>query len=142
VAHPNSREHPRRGLELYRRGERRVWRRHQIPEHGIGAGFWEAARGALAHWLTIERGLVGNYQIITPSAFNASPRDPWGRPGPYEEAVLNTPILEEFADDDSFTGLDLMRVVRSFDPCMPCAVHVDTGSTVVTRDVVSCACSA
>jgi hydrogenase large subunit len=78
--------------------------------------------------------------MITPSAFNASPRDPWGRPGPYEEAALNTPILEECRGEEDFMGLDLMRAVRSFDPCMPCAVHMHTGSAVVTRDVVSCAC--
>ena len=131
-----------RGLELLRRGERRVWSRHEIPPAGIGVGFWEAARGALAHWLTIDDRVIRNYQIITPSAFNASPRDPWGRPGPYEEAAMNTPILEEWAREEDFVGVDLMRTIRSFDPCMPCAVHMHTGTGVVTREVVSCACGA
>ena len=128
-----------RGLRLLDAGERRVWSRSEIPERGIGAGFWEASRGALGHWITLDRQVVKNYQIITPSAFNASPRDPWGRPGPYEEAALNTPIIEEFKDG-AFIGLDVMRTVRSFDPCMPCAVHMDTGEGIVTRDVVSCIC--
>lgn len=131
-----------RSLRFYRRGERRVWSAHEVPDEGIGAGFWEAARGGLGHWLRIEDGVVANYQIITPSAFNASPRDPWSRPGPYEEAALNTPILEAVDDEDEFVGIDLMRSVRSFDPCMPCAVHMDTGRSVVTREVVSCGCGA
>ena len=131
-----------RALVLYGHGERRVWTRSSIPDEGVGAGFWEAARGALAHWVTIDKKLVANYQIITPSAFNASPRDPWGQPGPYEEAALNTPILEEFNSEEDFSGLDLMRAVRSFDPCMPCAVHMDTGHRSVLRNVVSCSCDA
>ena len=129
-----------RGLDLLERGERRVWSRSEIPRQGIGAGFWEASRGALGHWITLDERVVKNYQMITPSAFNASPRDPWGRPGPYEEAAINTPILEEFAREEDFIGLDVMRTVRSFDPCMPCAVHMDTGEGIVTRDVVSCIC--
>ena len=128
------------GLELLRRGERRVWAPHTIPDEGVGAGFWEAARGALGHWLSVERQVIRNYQIITPSAFNASPRDPWGNPGPYEQAAIATPILEEITDPANFVGIDLMRAIRAFDPCMPCAVHMDTGEHVVTRDVVSCAC--
>lgn len=129
-----------RGLALLARGERRVWTRSTIPHQGIGAGFWEASRGALGHWITLDGQAVKNYQMITPSAFNASPRDPWGRPGPYEEAAMNTPILEEFDRAEDFIGLDVMRTVRSFDPCMPCAVHMDTGDGIVTRDVVSCIC--
>lgn len=129
-----------RGLALLRRGERRVWTPSEIPDQGTGAGFWEASRGALGHWITLDGKVVRNYQMITPSAFNASPRDPWGRPGPYEEAAINTPILEEFRRDEEFVGLDVMRTVRSFDPCMPCAVHMDTGDGIVTRDVVSCIC--
>ncbi|MEO5568775.1 MAG: nickel-dependent hydrogenase large subunit [Gemmatimonadaceae bacterium] len=129
-----------RGLDLISRGERRVWTRSTIPNEGIGAGFWEASRGALGHWLTLEEQVVKNYQMITPSAFNASPRDPWGHPGPYEEAAMNTPILEEFSSEAEFIGLDIMRTVRSFDPCMPCAVHMDTGEGIVTRQVVSCIC--
>lgn len=129
-----------RGLSLLRRGERRVWTRSTTPDEGIGAGFWEAARGSLAHWVTIKDRRVENYQIITPSSFNASPRDPWGQPGPYEEAAINTPILEEFSSAEDFTGIDLMRTVRSFDPCMPCAVHMDTGAGVLVRTVISCGC--
>lgn len=129
-----------RSIELLRRGERKVWNRSVVPEKGIGVGMWEAARGALAHWITIENHMVKNYQIVTPSSFNASPRDPWGNAGPYEEAAMNTPILEECSDDSDFHGIDIMRAIRSFDPCMPCAVHMYAGQRTVTRDVTSCAC--
>ena len=127
-------------LHLLARGERHVWSPHTVPDRAIGAGFWEASRGALGHWMTLAGGLVENYQIITPSSFNASPRDPWGRPGPYEEAAISTPILEEFDREEDFAGIDLMRAIRSFDPCMPCAVHLHTGDVCRTRDVVSCGC--
>jgi hydrogenase large subunit len=130
------------GLGLLRRGHRRVWASHKVPQTGIGAGFWEAARGALGHWIKIEDRVIENYQIITPSSFNASPRDPWGRPGPYEEAAMATPIVETFDSPETFIGVDIMRAVRSFDPCMPCAVHMYTGTGTVTREVVSCGCSA
>ncbi|MDQ6799569.1 MAG: nickel-dependent hydrogenase large subunit [Acidobacteriota bacterium] len=130
------------GITLLRRGERKVWNRSVVPERGIGVGFWEAARGALAHWITIEGRVVKNYQIVTPSSFNASPRDPWGVPGPYEEAALATPILEDISGDEAIRGIDVMRAIRSFDPCMPCAVHMYDGVRTITRDVTSCACSA
>ncbi len=106
---------------------------------GQGVGFWEGGRGALMHFATVEGGRLANYQILTPSTWMASPRDPWGVPGPYEEAIANTPILEESSPDD-FVGVDILRAVRSFDPCLPCAVHVDAGAGVVIRDATTCAC--
>jgi hydrogenase large subunit len=70
----------------------------------------------------------------------ASPRDPWDVPGPYEEAVANTPILEETVTEDGFTGIDILRAVRSFDPCLPCAVHVDAGRGTIVHDATTCLC--
>ena len=63
-----------------------------------------------------------------------------GQPGPYEEAVLNTPLLEETEDPAGFKGIDILRTIRSFDPCMPCTTHIHTGAGVITRDVNTCAC--
>ena len=48
-------------------------------------------------------------------------------PGPYEDAVQNTPIFEENGPD-GFKGIDIMRTVRSFDPCLPCGVHMYLGN--------------
>jgi hydrogenase large subunit len=70
----------------------------------------------------------------------ASPQDPFGMPGPYEEAVLNTPLLEEFDRPEEFTGIDILRTIRSFDPCLPCTVHMHTGERVLHRDATTCAC--
>lgn len=38
-------------------------------------------------------------------------------PGPYD-AVQGLPIFEENGRDN-FKGIDIMRKVRSFDPCLP-----------------------
>ena len=54
-------------------------------------------------------------------------RDDYGTPGPYEDAVQNTPIFEENAPEN-FKGIDIMRTVRSFDPCLPCGVHMYMGN--------------
>jgi hydrogenase large subunit len=43
-----------------------------------------------------------------------------------EDAVQGTPILEENGEDN-FKGIDVMRAVRSFDPCLPCGVHLYLG---------------
>ena len=100
-------------------------------------------RGFLIHHCEIKDGLLANYQIVTPSTVNACPRTPWGEPGPYEQAVLNTTIVEsKFADENDFQGIDVLRAIRSFDPCMPCTTHVmvEGSDRVVTRDVTTCAC--
>ena len=132
------------GLDLLKRGHDRVHTPFEPPRKGsqIGVGFWGAGRGFLTHHATIDNGALSNYQIVTPSTWNASPKDPWGNPGPYEEAVLNTPILEQFSSADSFKGIDILRAIRSFDPCMPCTthIHVDGTNHVVTREVNTCGC--
>lgn len=131
------------GMNLLKEGKDAVSTRFQIPQRGErrGVGFWGAGRGYLSHHLTLDRGVVTNYQIVTPSTINASPRDPWGTPGKYEEAVLNTPILETTADD-AYQGIDVLRAIRSFDPCMPCTTHIHTDMGVVSREVNTCACGA
>ncbi len=108
----------------------------------LGVGWWGAGRGFLTHHLVMDRGKITNYQICTPSTINASPRDGWDQPGAYEEAVMNTPIVEDLSDPSSFTSIDMLRAIRSFDPCMPCTTHVDTGHGTVRREVNTCACGA
>ena len=132
-------------LELLKAGESAVHTEFEVPKSGThrGVGFWEAGRGYLTHHLTIEDGVIDNYQILTPSTWMASPTDPFGNPGPYEEAARNTPLLEEYTDEADFTGIDILRGIRSFDPCMPCTVHLhsDRRADVITEDVTSCGCS-
>ena len=78
--------------------------------------------------------------LLLRATWMASPQDPFGAPGPYEEAVLNTPLLEEFARAEDFTGIDILRTIRSFDPCMPCTVHMAAGGRVLHRDATTCMC--
>ena len=107
-----------------------------------GVGFWGAGRGYLCHWLVLDQGKIVNYQIVTPSTINASPRDPWDQPGAYEESVIDTPIIEDISDPKKFTSIDMLRTIRSFDPCMPCTTHVSTPHGTIVREVNTCACGA
>jgi len=129
-------------MERLKDGDTRTSTKFEIPQKGEqrGVGFWGAGRGYLTHHLTLDRGAVANYQILTPSTWNASPTDRWGQPGPYEEAVLNTPLLEESDDPKAFRGVDILRAIRSFDPCMPCTTHIQTEGGLITREVNTCAC--
>lgn len=86
----------------------------------------------LSHHMVIKGGKVANYQPYPPTPWNGNPRDSYGTPGPYEDAVENTPIFEENGPDD-FKGVDIMRAVRSFDPCLPCGVHMYTGGGRVKK---------
>ncbi len=133
--------------KLFQQGERRVAALNPselekaIPkDERRSVGWWGAGRGWLTHHLVMDNGKITNYQIVTPSTINASPRDPWGQPGAYEEAVMNTPIIEDLSDPASFTSIDMLRAIRSFDPCMPCTTHVYTGDGEVTREVNTCSC--
>ena len=80
----------------------------------------------LSHHMVIRDGKIANYHPYPPTPWNASPRDSFGTPGPYEDAVQNMPIFEENGRDN-FKGIDIMRTVRSFDPCLPCGVHMYLG---------------
>jgi hydrogenase large subunit len=129
------------GLDLMRKGETAVSTKYKVPkDFRVGAGFWGAGRGFLTHHLVMDKGVIENYQILTPSTWMASPKDPFGNPGPYEEAVHATPLLENFEKPEDFKGIDVLRTIRSFDPCMPCTTHIHTEDRVISRDVVTCAC--
>ncbi|HWM03223.1 MAG TPA: nickel-dependent hydrogenase large subunit, partial [Actinophytocola sp.] len=90
-------------------------------------GFTEAVRGVLSHHMVIKEGKIANYHPYPPTPWNGSVRDIYDTPGPYEDAVQNTPIFEE-NPPENFKGIDIMRAVRSFDPCLPCGVHMSLGT--------------
>jgi Ni,Fe-hydrogenase I large subunit len=94
------------------------WEPSSWPEDAVGLGLHEAPRGALSHWVNIHDGKIINYQCVVPSTWNAGPRDAKDRRGPYEEALLNTPVA------DPQRPIEILRTVHSFDPCMACGVHV------------------
>ena len=108
-------------------GRTRTWNDFKVPEEAIGCGFHEAVRGVLSHHVVIKDHKIANYHPYPPTPWNANPRDSYGTPGPYEDAVQNTPIFEENGPD-KFKGIDIMRAVRSFDPCLPCGVHMYLGN--------------
>jgi len=105
------------------RGDLRIcdnshWEPSTWPADCTGAGFHEAPRGSLGHWVHIRDGQIANYQCVVPSTWNAGPRDAAGKRGPYEEALLGTPVA------NAEQPLEILRTVHSFDPCMACGVHV------------------
>ncbi len=116
-----------RALAEVHAGRTKTWSHFSVPEEAIGCGFHEAVRGMLSHHMVIRDGKIANYHPYPPTPWNASPRDIHGTPGPYEDAVQGTPIFEE-NEPAKFKGIDIMRVVRSFDPCMPCGVHMYLGN--------------
>jgi [NiFe] hydrogenase large subunit/hydrogenase large subunit len=97
------------------------WDPSTWPADATGAGFHEAPRGALGHWVHIRDGAIVNYQCVVPSTWNAGPRDASDQRGPYEQALLGTPVA------DPEQPLEILRTVHSFDPCMACGVHVVDG---------------
>ncbi len=123
-----------KALEELHAGRTKTWTEFKVPEEAIGCGFHEAVRGVLSHHVVIREGKIANYHPYPPTPWNANPRDVYGTPGPYEDAVQNTPIFEENGPD-KFKGIDIMRAVRSFDPCLPCGVHmyVGEGKVIETR---------
>ncbi|HMK85404.1 MAG TPA: nickel-dependent hydrogenase large subunit [Steroidobacteraceae bacterium] len=106
------------GRRDYRIQDTSKWDPSSWPQDCFGAGFHEAPRGALGHWVHIQGGKIAKYQCVVPSTWNAGPRDAQGQPGPYEAALVGTPVAKPEQP------LEILRTVHSFDPCMACGVHV------------------
>ncbi|WP_331767642.1 nickel-dependent hydrogenase large subunit [Embleya sp. NBC_00896] len=123
-----------KGLEEARAGRTQTWEKFEVPNEAVGVGFTEAVRGVLSHHMVIRDGKIANYHPYPPTPWNASVRDSFGTPGPYEDAVQNTPIFEENSPEN-FKGIDIMRAVRSFDPCLPCGVHMYVGGGKTLRQM-------
>jgi hydrogenase large subunit len=95
-----------------------LWDPSTWPKEAKGAGFTEAPRGALGHWIVIKDGKIDNYQAVVPTTWNGSPRDEKGQIGAFEAALMNTPLAK--ADQP----LEILRTLHSFDPCLACSTHV------------------
>jgi len=102
------------------------WDPETWNKNAKGVGMVEAPRGALSHFIVIENKRIANYQLVVPTTWNASPRDPEGKRSAYEESLIGTPVA------DSKLPLEVIRTIHSFDPCLACAVHVydENGSYV------------
>ncbi len=90
----------------------------EIPDHSEGMGITSAPRGSLGHWITIKDKKIDRYQAVVPTTWNASPKDEQGQPGPFEKCMIGTQVknLDQ--------PIELVRIIRSFDPCLACAIHV------------------
>jgi Ni,Fe-hydrogenase I large subunit len=87
-----------------------------------GCGLINAARGSLGHWIKIRDGKIDNYQVITPTTWNGSPRDRSGRLGHWEQSFIGLDLK------DLDNPVELGHVLRSHDACLVCTVHfVSTG---------------
>lgn len=95
-----------------------VYASYEVPMEGSGMGLTDAPRGSLGHWITIKNQKIDNYQCVVPTTWNGSPRDDKGQPGPFEQAMEGTRVR------DTDNPYELVRIVRSFDPCLACAIHV------------------
>jgi hydrogenase large subunit len=95
-----------------------VYEPSAIPEQATSAGLTEAPRGALGHWMDINESVISRYQVVTPTNWNASPRDNFDEPGPIESALVGVPV------NDLNQPVEVLRTVHSFDPCLACAVHM------------------
>jgi len=95
-----------------------LWDPKTWPSKAQGAGYMEAPRGALGHWIVIEDQKIANYQAVVPTTWNAGPRDNNGAAGPYEAALKG----HELANPEQ--PLEILRTIHSFDPCIACAVHM------------------
>jgi len=94
------------------------WEPATWPKETKGAGFTEAPRGALGHWIKIKDGKIDNYQAVVPTTWNGSPRDHKGQIGAFEASLMDTPLAK--ADEP----LEILRTLHSFDPCLACSTHV------------------
>jgi len=114
-------------------GDARSFQAPEFPKDAVeGVGVHEAPRGTLSHWVVAQDGVLSNYQAVVPTTWNASPRDEYDVPGPYEASLLKNPVA------NPEKPLEILRTVHSFDPCMACACHtLDVeGRTIATVQVL------
>ena len=95
-----------------------LWEPSTWPKEAKGVGFMEAPRGALAHWIKIKDTKIDLYQCVVPTTWNGSPRDPEGKIGAFEAALMNTKMAKPE------WPLEILRTIHSFDPCLACSTHV------------------
>ena len=89
-----------------------------IPLESSGVGLTEAPRGAVGHWISIKDKKIHRYQVVSPTSWNASPKDDKDQPGALEQAIIGTKVKDK---DNPF---ELVRIIRAFDPCLACSVHL------------------
>jgi hydrogenase large subunit len=117
------------GLGLVKDGKAKIWNKYKKAKNGLGVGLHEAMRGGVAHWCIMKNSYIDNYQIIAPSTWNSGPKLSDSDYGPYEAAIIGSPISEV----GELTGLDIVRTIRSFDPCLACSIQVYKGGEKIVH---------
>lgn len=82
---------------------------------GVGTAATEAPRGLLVHHYVVDEwGTVVTADVVTPTAIN--------------QRVMAAQILADLADEEDHGRLRNVteRIVRAYDPCISCAVHLVT----------------
>lgn len=93
----------------------------KTPDSGKGYGVAEVPRGALGHWVVVKDKKIENFQMVVPSTWNFSPADSKGVQGICEQSLIGVPV------PDTNNPTNVVRVIRSYDPCLACAIHlIDT----------------
>lgn len=105
-------------LAALKAGNVKTYTPFEVPDSGLGVGLWEAPRGATGHWTYIKNKLINRYQVIAGTTWNTTPRDNNGKRGPIEEALIGVPV------PDDKDPINVLRTIRSFDPCLACTVHM------------------
>lgn len=105
------------------KNDKQIVEDYDVPQEARGVGILDAPRGGLSHWLRIENGKIGNFQLVVPTTWNLGPRDAKDILGPAEEALIGTPVA------DPKRPVEILRTIHSFDPCIACAVHVIDGES-------------
>ncbi|GFE61838.1 Ni/Fe hydrogenase subunit alpha [Geobacter sp. AOG2] len=86
-----------------------------VPKKGQGIAAVEAPRGVLIHNYSFDdRGICRGADIVTPTVINQAAM---------ERDLIALATHMEGADDEELTGA-FERLVRAYDPCISCAVHL------------------
>jgi coenzyme F420-reducing hydrogenase alpha subunit len=83
------------------------------PEGGVGTAVMEAPRGLLVHQYVIDEwGYVAAADVVTPTAIN--------------QRTMKEQILADLAGETDAKQMRLVaeQIIRAFDPCISCAVHL------------------
>jgi peptide/nickel transport system substrate-binding protein len=86
-----------------------------------GIGHANATRGTLMHWVRLSQGKIATYQVITPTTWNASPRDSHAVPGHFEQCLVGLPA------DETGRGIRAL-VLSSHDPDSIAVIDAGRGS--------------
>jgi len=98
-----------------------AWVNHTFSS-GISSGYGlaEAPRGALGHWIIVNRKKIAKYQCVVPTTWNGSPMDDSGNRGPTEQAIFG----ENIGTGTDHQIATILRLIHPFDYCIACAVHL------------------